>query len=147
MAILLLFVGIGRATAVAFARHGSPRIALLDKNESLLKTTTDELRQDFPDTEFLPVPYDAASEESTVKATDTVISSFGRLHHAVNNAGFPGPLGPSTSVTTDDFRALLDVNLTGVWTAQREQIKHMLKQDYQVHQYDDIVLTDPNVFH
>lgn len=127
--------GIGRATATAFARHGSPRIALLDKNEDLLKTSVAELRKEFPTTEFLPITYDAGSESSSVKAIDTAVSAFGRLHHAVNNAGYPGPLGPSTEVTAEDFRALLDVNLTGVWVAQREQIKHMLQQDFVAEEY------------
>uniref|UniRef100_A0A0B7K6G8 NAD(P)-binding protein n=1 Tax=Bionectria ochroleuca TaxID=29856 RepID=A0A0B7K6G8_BIOOC len=120
--------GIGRATATAFAKHGSPMIALLDKNEALLKTTVSNLRQEFPATEFLPVSYDAGSESSTVNAIEKATSAFGQLRHAVNNAGYPGPLGPSIEISTSEFQELLDVNLTGIWTAQREQIRHMLQQ-------------------
>ncbi|VUC27468.1 unnamed protein product [Clonostachys rosea] len=137
--------GIGRATATAFARHGSAMIALLDKNEALLKTTVSELREEFPATDFLPVPYDAGSESSTVNAVEKATSAFGQLRHAVNNAGYPGPLGPSTEISTNEFQKLLDVNLTGIWTAQREQIRHMLQQKPVSHEFSQDLGTIVNV--
>ncbi|KAH0489415.1 hypothetical protein TgHK011_009846 [Trichoderma gracile] len=75
------------------------------------------------------VHIDAADADSTAKAVETVSSAFGRIDHAVNNVGIPGPLGPSASISTKDFKRLLDVNLTSMWIAQREQIKPMLQQD------------------
>ncbi|KAL7806364.1 hypothetical protein V8C44DRAFT_339012 [Trichoderma aethiopicum] len=121
--------GIGRATAFAFAKYGSPQLALADVDAVVLKQTSKELKDAYPNVDVLPIQFDAANADSTVKASEAASSAFGRIDHAVNNVGVPGPLGPSTSVSTKDFKRLLDVNLTSMWIAQREQIKLMLKQD------------------
>ncbi|UKZ75599.1 hypothetical protein TrVFT333_003287 [Trichoderma virens FT-333] len=121
--------GIGKATAFAFAKYGSPQIAIADVNAALLKQTAQELKDAYPDIEVLPIEFDAANADSTAKAVKTASSKFGRIDHAVNNVGIPGPLAPSASVSTKDFKNLLDINLTSMWIAQREQIKAMLQQE------------------
>lgn len=93
------------------------------------KQTAKELKEAYPDIEVLPIEYDAANEDSTIKAVETAYSKFGRIDHAVNNTGITGPLAPSTSVSTKDFQNLLDINLMSLWTAQREQIRTMLQQE------------------
>lgn len=95
----------------------------------MLKQTIKELKDAYPNVDVLPIQFDAANADSTLKALEAASSAFGRIDHAVNNVGIPGPLGPSTSVSTKDFKRLLDINLTSMWIAQREQIKLMLKQD------------------
>ncbi|RFU74041.1 oxidoreductase, short-chain dehydrogenase reductase [Trichoderma arundinaceum] len=121
--------GIGKATAFAFAKYGSPNIAIADVDMVLLKQTAQELKAAYPNVEVLPIEYDAANADSTVKAVEAASSQFGRIDHAVNNVGIPGPLAPSTSVSTNDFKNLLDINLTSMWIAQREQIRIMLNQE------------------
>ena len=121
--------GIGRATAFAFAKYGSPQLALADIDAVALKQTIKELKNAHPNVEVLPIQFDAANADSTVKAVEAASSAFGRIDHAVNNVGIPGPMGPSVSVSTDDFKRLLDINLTSMWIAQREQIKLMLQQE------------------
>ncbi|KAL7908555.1 hypothetical protein GGI35DRAFT_493647 [Trichoderma velutinum] len=121
--------GIGKATAFAFAKNGSSQLAIADVNAALLKQTAQELKDIYPNIEVLPIEFDAASADSTIKAVETAYSKFGRIDHAVNNVGSPGPLAPSISVSTNDFKNLIDVNLTSMWIAQREQIKLMLKQE------------------
>lgn len=64
-----------------------------------------------------------------IKAVETAYSKFDRIDHAVNNTGITGPLAPSASVSTKDFKNLLDINLTSLWIAQREQIRIMLQQE------------------
>jgi NAD(P)-dependent dehydrogenase (short-subunit alcohol dehydrogenase family) len=95
----------------------------------LLKQTAQELKEAYPNIEVLPIEYDAANADSTVKAVETAYSKFDRIDHAVNNVGIPGPLAQSISVSTKEFKNLLDINLTSMWIAQREQIKIMLQQE------------------
>lgn len=121
--------GIGRATAFAFAKYGSPQLALADLDAVTLRQSIKELKDTYPNVEVLPIQFDAADADSTVKAVETASSAFGRIDHAVNNVGIPGPLGPSASVSTKDFKKLLDINLTSMWIAQREQIRLMLQQE------------------
>lgn len=122
-------LGIGKATAFAFAKYGSPQVAIADVDAATLKQTTQELKDQYPNIEVLPIEFDAANADSTIKAIETAYSKFGRIDHAVNNVGTPGPLAPSISVSTSDFKNLIDINLTSMWIAQREQIKIMLKQE------------------
>ncbi|KAK4064323.1 hypothetical protein Trihar35433_7840 [Trichoderma harzianum] len=121
--------GIGKATAFAFAKYGSPQVAIADVDAATLKQTAKELKDQYPNVEILPIEFDAANTDSTIKAIETAYSKFGRIDHAVNNVGTPGPLAPSISVSTSDFKNLIDINLTSMWVAQREQIKIMLKQE------------------
>ncbi|KAK0762976.1 hypothetical protein N5P37_004502 [Trichoderma harzianum] len=121
--------GIGKATAFAFAKYGSPQVAIADVDTATLKQTAKELKDLYPNVEILPIEFDAANADSTIKAIETAYSKFGRIDHAVNNVGTPGPLAPSISVSTSDFKNLIDINLTSMWIAQREQIKIMLKQE------------------
>ncbi|UKZ65088.1 uncharacterized protein TrAtP1_006289 [Trichoderma atroviride] len=105
------------------------KLAIADVNATLLKQTAKELKEAYPTFEVLPIELDAANEDSTIKAVETAFSKFGQIDHAVNNIGITGHLAPSTSVSTKDFRNLLDINLTSLWTAQREQIRIMLQQE------------------
>lgn len=95
----------------------------------MLKQTAEELKEAYPNIEVLSIEYDAANEDSTIKAVETAHSTFGRIDHAVNNTGITGPLASSPSVLTKDFKNLLDINLTSLWIAQREQIRLMLQQE------------------
>lgn len=88
-----------------------------------------DLRLQYADINVLTIQADCGNEESLVQAISTVVAKFGRIDYAVNNAGIPGVLGPATEYKTSDFKTVLDVNLTGLWIAQREQIRQMLKQD------------------
>ncbi len=66
---------------------------------------------------------EAAVDELVTKAA----ARFGRIHYAVNNAGFEGPFGPLQDVTAADFDRVMDINLKGVWLGMKYQIRHMLK--------------------
>ncbi|KAH7068619.1 short chain dehydrogenase/ reductase [Paraphoma chrysanthemicola] len=125
--------GIGRATSLALARHGAQKLALLDINEGALQETEDIVLAATKTTnnqiETLKVHVDVSNESSIIEAMQKVIKSFGRIDIAVNNAGIGGPVAPSTEVSIDAYRAVIDVNMIGLWVCQREEIKHMLCQD------------------
>jgi NAD(P)-dependent dehydrogenase (short-subunit alcohol dehydrogenase family) len=113
--------GIGRATSVAFVRHGITRIALLDIDAPGLLTTQDLLLNHKSNIEVLTVAADMASEESVVDGIGEVVQRFGSINIAVNNAGIGGPLRPSTQLSAKEFRNVLDINMVGLWVAQREK--------------------------
>ncbi|KAI9810455.1 MAG: hypothetical protein M1827_006231 [Pycnora praestabilis] len=121
--------GIGRATAFAFAAHGVQSLALLDINLTAQENVNSELKEAHPSVETLVLHCDTSKEESIVNAIKETVKRFGRIDYAVNNAGITGPSKASPDISLDEFKGLLDVNVTGVWVGQREEIRQMLKQE------------------
>ncbi|KAH8808646.1 oxidoreductase [Xylogone sp. PMI_703] len=122
--------GIGQATAIALTRHGIKQLALLDIDPIGAKTTTELVKQQASDVDVLTIVTDMTNEESVVQGIQKVINYFGRIDYAVNNAGGAlNSLCPSTDLSAADFRAVMDLNVTGLWIGQREEIKQMLKQE------------------
>ena len=116
--------GIGRALAVAFAEHGSA-LALLDLREDGLEET-----RSLCSARGVSVRCYAAnvSVEAEVEAAmDRVVNDFGRLDGIINNAGITrdallvksrdGEI--NAGMTLDQWRAVMDVNLTGVFLCGR----------------------------
>lgn len=117
--------GIGRACAVAFAREGAS-VAVVDVNIALGHETVEEIRAAGGTAVFLRVDVsDAVAVERMV--ADTVMA-FGRLDHAVNNAGIGGELNATGDYSLDGWRRVIDVNLNGVFYCMRYQIPQMVKQ-------------------
>lgn len=72
------------------------------------------------------VETDVRSEEQVAALVRRAEERFGRIHYAVNNAGFEGPYGPLQDATEDQFDRIINVNLKGVWLGLKYQIRHML---------------------
>ena len=71
---------------------------------------------------------DVADEQRVVDAADRVVADFGRVDVLVNNAGI-GRLGPSMSFPVSDFRASLEIMVTGVFLCSREFGRAMREGD------------------
>ncbi len=56
------------------------------------------------------------------------VEKFGRIDAAFNNAGIEGKVAPIAEITEDDFDAIVNTNLKGVYLALKYQIPQMLKQ-------------------
>ncbi len=68
------------------------------------------------------------SQEADVQAmVAAAVERFGRLDYAVNNAGIGGAAALTAEYTLDDWRRVIDINLTGVWLGMRYQIPAMLQ--------------------
>ncbi|TQN68245.1 3-beta-hydroxycholanate 3-dehydrogenase (NADP(+)), partial [Colletotrichum shisoi] len=74
----------------------------------------------------LPLDVRDASEVNTI--IGEVVSRFGRLDVAVNNAGIGGSGRSTHESNEDEFLRVVDIDLHGVWGCQREEIKVMLNQ-------------------
>jgi NAD(P)-dependent dehydrogenase (short-subunit alcohol dehydrogenase family) len=57
----------------------------------------------------------------------TAEEHFGRVHFALNNAGYEGPFGPIQDASEAEFDRIIGTNLKGVWLGMKHEIKHMLR--------------------
>jgi NAD(P)-dependent dehydrogenase (short-subunit alcohol dehydrogenase family) len=117
--------GMGLATATAFARAGAS-VVLADKNENSLLKATETLSA--AGHHAIGVPCDVADEEQAAHMVERAVQTFGRLDMAYNNAGILGPMGDMTDETGEGFDEVNAVNLRGVWTCMKHELKQMRRQ-------------------
>src|SRR5271163_1870352 len=103
--------GIGRATAVAFARKGA-RVVVAGRRDEAGKALVKELRPFGSEAEFINA--DVRNEDDVRNMVDKTVARFGRLDVAVNNAATEGAVGPITDQTADSFAATFETNVLGV---------------------------------
>jgi NAD(P)-dependent dehydrogenase (short-subunit alcohol dehydrogenase family) len=118
--------GIGRATAVAFAGKGAKVVVSGrhdDKGQDLVK----ELQALGAEAEF--VNADVTKEDEVRNLVDTAVARFGRLDVAVNNAGLEGKLSPIQHATVENFKAVHDTNVLGVFLSMKHELRVMAGQD------------------
>lgn len=101
---------------------------LTDINETGLQQTKHEVESTYPHVRVETYKMDVTDETSIVAAHRTAVELLGRIDYAVNNAGTPGVMKPSTESSSAEFRFGIDINLFGVWMGQREQLKLMEAQ-------------------
>jgi 3-oxoacyl-[acyl-carrier protein] reductase len=126
--------GIGRALAIHFAGKGA-NLALLDTNSADVAETAETCAHE----RVMVRSYVAnVSEEDTVARTcGQIVADFGRLDGLINNAGIVSDAmlvkvkdGQVTGkMTLAQWRAVIDVNLTGVFLCAREAASHMIRGD------------------
>jgi NAD(P)-dependent dehydrogenase (short-subunit alcohol dehydrogenase family) len=117
--------GIGRATALAFAREGA-RVAVSGRHDEEGKKLAAEMRKLGGEAEF--VRADVRHEEEVRKLIDKTVERFGRLDVAVNNAGTEGAPGPVTEQTAESFAATFDTNVLGTLLSMKHELRIMLPQ-------------------
>lgn len=114
--------GIGRATAIAFAKRGA-KVALVDWNtdvdtEKTIKTNGGEA---------IFIKCDISKEDQVQQMVQQTVAHFGRLDAAFNNAGVEGDVAIATECSNDNWERVLGVNLTGTWYCMKHQIPEMIK--------------------
>lgn len=117
--------GIGRATALAFAKAGYA-VAIADTNESAGRESQAELEA--AGAQALFIRCDVADEADVRNLVERTVARFGRIDAAFNNAGIEGALAPTTDCTVDNFDRIIAVNLKGVWLCMVHEIRQMLAQ-------------------
>src|SRR5438093_9527916 len=117
--------GIGRATAVAFAREKA-RVVVSGRHDDEGQKLAKELRNLGTEAEF--VRTDVRHEEEVKNLVDKIIARFGRLDIAVNNAGTVGTPGSAADVTPESYQAIFDTNVLGVLLCMKYEIRAMLRQ-------------------
>jgi NAD(P)-dependent dehydrogenase (short-subunit alcohol dehydrogenase family) len=115
--------GIGRATALAFAREGA-RVVVADIAADGVEETARLIEQ--AGGQALAVTCDVSRSEDVRAALDAAVERFGRLDIAFNNAGIEQAIKPAHEVTDDEWDRLVAVNLRGVFIAMKYEVELML---------------------
>jgi NAD(P)-dependent dehydrogenase (short-subunit alcohol dehydrogenase family) len=117
--------GMGQAAARAFAEAGASTV-LVDLNEAAVRAVADELAGAGHD--VLALVGDVSDEAQVASAVANVLSVYGRLDAAFNNAGIIMP--PLKTADTDNaiFDRVVAVNLAGVWNSLKHELIQMRKQ-------------------
>ena len=115
--------GIGRATAMSFARQGA-KVVIADVVEN--NSTINDIKAEGGEAIF--VQCDVGDESSIKQMVEKTISTYGRLDYAFNNAGIEGLSAPTHECTMENWTKTIDINLRGVWLCMKYEIPHLLKQ-------------------
>jgi NAD(P)-dependent dehydrogenase (short-subunit alcohol dehydrogenase family) len=117
--------GIGRATAIAFAKDGA-RLVVAGRREDAGQQLTTELRALGAEAEFIRA--DVRHEDEVRDLVDRTVARFGRLDVAVNNAATEGQVGPITDQTAESYAATFDTNVLGVILSMKHEVRVMKAQ-------------------
>jgi NAD(P)-dependent dehydrogenase (short-subunit alcohol dehydrogenase family) len=117
--------GIGKATAVLFAKEGA-LVVLSDINEANGKNAADEIRKNGGEAFYIKA--DSAKPADNEALVRQTIEKYGSLDIAGNNAGIGGPLGATGEYPIDGWQKVIDINLSGVFYGLRYQIPAMLEK-------------------
>jgi NAD(P)-dependent dehydrogenase (short-subunit alcohol dehydrogenase family) len=117
--------GIGRATALAFAREGAS-LVVSGRRDDAGHALAGELRALGVGAEYLRA--DVRHEAEVRSLVEQTVERFGRIDVAINNAGTEGQLGPITEQSEDNYRATFDSNVLGVLLAMKHEMRAMLRQ-------------------
>jgi NAD(P)-dependent dehydrogenase (short-subunit alcohol dehydrogenase family) len=104
--------GIGRATAVAFAKKGA-KVVVAGRRDAAGSALAEELRSLGAEAEF--VHADVRKEDDVRGLVDETVTRFGRLDVAVNNAATEGEVGPITEQTAETYAATFETNERASW--------------------------------
>ncbi len=115
--------GIGKATAIEFARAGA-RVTLSGRREKEGQQVVAEIRKLGGEAAFIRA--DIAKDADVASMVKFTVDKFGRLDIAFNNAGVEW-VGPLDQATEAEYRRVFDINVWGVLNSMRHEIPVMLK--------------------
>lgn len=113
--------GIGRATALAFARQGA-RVMVADI-DAAGEATAQAIREQGGDARFLRT--DVARAAAVEALVDATVTAWGSLDCAFNNAGINPERGPLDQSTEEEWDRVIGVNLKGIWLCMKYEIPHL----------------------
>jgi NAD(P)-dependent dehydrogenase (short-subunit alcohol dehydrogenase family) len=117
--------GIGLATAAAFAQSGAA-VALVDRNENAVRDGAGKLTA--AGHQAIGIACDVSDETQVANMVQRIVTTYGRLDMAYNNAGILGPMGDVTDETADGFDEVNAVNLRGIWACMKHELLQMRQQ-------------------
>src|SRR3979411_83836 len=117
--------GMGLVTAQAFAEAGAA-VVLSDINEAAVTAAAEALSASGH--KALAVACDVADESQVAAMIDHTVATFGRLDMAFNNAGVQVPPSDAADETAENFDLVNALNLSGVWAAQKHELRQMRTQ-------------------
>ena len=119
--------GIGRATAVAFAKEGASIVAS-GRREAEGKALEAELRSLGAEAAF--IRSDVRHEDEVRNLVDQTVARFGRIDSAVNAAGTEGQPGPLIDQSSESYAATFDINVLGTLLSLKHELRVMQAQGH-----------------
>lgn len=117
--------GMGLATVRAFAEAGAA-VALADVDESAVRSAASDLCASGHNA--ISIRCNVVDESEVAAMIAQIVSKFGRLDAAFNNAGIQSPALELADVTNDEFDRVHAVNLRGVWNCMKHELLQMRAQ-------------------
>jgi NAD(P)-dependent dehydrogenase (short-subunit alcohol dehydrogenase family) len=117
--------GMGLATAQAFAEAGAA-VVLADFKEEAVKAAAQKLVATRH--KALAVRCDVSDDSQVAAMVDRTVAEFGRLDAAFNNAGVMAHLAPIADSTREDWDRVIGINLRGVWSCMKHELRQMERQ-------------------
>src|ERR1700733_15223764 len=117
--------GIGRATALAFAKEGAA-LVVSGRRDDAGQELVSELCALGAEAAFIRA--DVRHENDVQNLVDKTVARFRRLDVAVNNAGTEGTPGPLTAQTAESYAATFDTNVLGVLLSLKHELRVMQAQ-------------------
>jgi len=120
--------GIGRACAVGLAAAGA-RVVVNHRPKASSADAAAEVVADIERAggRAVAIAADVSDEQQVIELFDQAVRAFGRLDTLVSNAGIEKP-SPIQDMSLDDWRAVIDVNLTGQFLCARQAVRHFLSR-------------------
>ena len=117
--------GMGLATAQAFAQSGAA-VVLADFKEDAVRAEAEKLVA--AGHKALAVRCDVSDDTDVAAMVDRTVDEFGRLDAAFNNAGVMARIAATGESTREDWDRVIGVNLRGVWSCMRQELRQMERQ-------------------
>jgi NAD(P)-dependent dehydrogenase (short-subunit alcohol dehydrogenase family) len=117
--------GIGKACAIAAAKEGA-NIAIVDMKSATSDMAMEEIKKESPNAIFIEC--DVSEFAQVEAAIQKVVSTFGTLDVALNNAGIGGEPNKVGDMTEQAWLKVIGVNLNGVFNCMKHELTQMLKQ-------------------
>ena len=114
--------GLGKALAFAYASEGA-KLVINARSEEKLHPVAEEAQR--LGAEVLAVPADVADSESVDRLVSQAADRFGRIDVLVNNAGLLGPRVKIEEFPEDEWRRVMDANLTGLFLVSKAAVPHL----------------------
>jgi NAD(P)-dependent dehydrogenase (short-subunit alcohol dehydrogenase family) len=111
--------GIGEAVVRRLAGEGAA-VAVMDRDADAAAAVAGDIPRG------VPVAGDVVDPAASERAVERAVSEFGGLHIGANVAGVSGPIVPTQDYSIEAWRAVLSVNLDGVFFSLRAELRHML---------------------
>jgi NAD(P)-dependent dehydrogenase (short-subunit alcohol dehydrogenase family) len=118
--------GIGKSTALAFAREGAS-LVISDVKDAEGERLAEEIRG--MGMECLYLHCDISKPLEVQNMVSQTVARFGRLDIAYNNAGIEGEMGFIVDGSEENFDRVIGINLKGVWACLKYEIQEMLKNN------------------
>jgi NAD(P)-dependent dehydrogenase (short-subunit alcohol dehydrogenase family) len=116
--------GIGRSTAVRFAKEGA-RVAVADIDAAIGEETVSLIKRDGGEAIFIKT--DVTDSDGIRALIDTTTSTFGALHILFNNAGVGNSEVRSVDLAEEEWDRVIDINLKGVFLGIKYAIPELIK--------------------